>query len=153
MIFISLAERPEKIFVRILMVIFGLMCLFTSGWWALFLYRNPENERIFWLATIFLLTFGLYQIYAGLGLAARYIKIDGSLLSIRQNAFLPVRRFNTDSIELLQIRRSDIILKMKGNSSYRLKLGIRYPDLGENIRNQLTAFAEEKNIRIEYNYE
>ncbi|MEZ5012091.1 MAG: hypothetical protein R2744_11145 [Bacteroidales bacterium] len=83
---ISLDERPEKKFVKILMVVFGIMCLFTAGWWALYLVKNPSNENVFWIATLFLLFFGLYQIYAGLGMATRYILIDKNLFTVRQNS-------------------------------------------------------------------
>lgn len=144
--YISLNERPEKLFVRIMMVIFGLMCLFTAGWWALFLYKNPDNENIFWIATLFLLFFGLYQVYAGLGYATRYIKIEANQLVIRQNAFLKARTFNPGNLESVVIRGGDILFLLKGGERFRLKIGIRYPGTGEKIRNHIITFAEANGI-------
>lgn len=150
--YISLDLRPEKLFVRVLMVIFGFMCLFTSGWWALFIIRNPDSQNGFWAATIFLVLFGLYQIYSGLGKAEKYITIDNDKLTIRQHSFLMAKEFSPLTLDHIEIRRMDILFILKNDSKYRLKLGLKYPDLGESIRDEITIFANENNLRIEYNY-
>jgi len=147
--YLNLSERPENLFVRIMMVIFGIMCLFTSGWWALYLLRNPGNEKSFWIATIFLFLFGLYQVYAGLGYARRYIKSEGDKLEVKQNALLRTRTFKKDILEKVEIRSADILIKSKDGARYRLKIGIRYPELGEKIRNMVISYAEINNINIE----
>jgi hypothetical protein len=149
---IELDERPEKKVVKALMVVFGIMCLITSGWWAIFLLKSPENQNIFWGATLFMLAFGSYQVYAGLGFAARYIIFDGEDMTIRQNSLLPPKKFTSHYIENIEIRRMDILIIMKDSSRYRLKLGLKYPDLGESIRDEITLYANEKEVRIEYNY-
>lgn len=47
----------------------------------------------------------------------------------------------------------DILLKFQNESKFRIKLGLRYPSLGETIRDELVHFCEEHDIRIVYNYE
>lgn len=151
--YLSLDERPEKKAVSILMVVFGILCLFTSGWWAVFLIRVPENENIFWVGTLFLFLFGLYQIYAGLGYAKRYIKLQGKEISIRQNSFLTQKEFSAPLLKSITIHSTTIIFEPEQGKSYTLKLGIRYPDLGENIKNTLIKFAELHKIELLYKYD
>ena len=110
-IYLSLDERPEKKAVSILMVIFGFLCLGTSGWWAIFIVNTPEQRGSFWIATLFLFLFGLYQIYAGLGYARRYAKINGKIIILRQNSFFSAKQFSTDEISEVAIRSADILFK------------------------------------------
>jgi len=149
--YLNFSERPENLFVRILMVIFGILCLFTSGWWAVYLLKTPNNDKSFWVATLFLFLFGVYQIYAGLGYARRYIKIDGANIEIKQNAFTRASRFNHGMVETVEVRSADILFRLTGAKEYRLKIGIRYPELGEKIRKMVISFAEKNSITLEFN--
>lgn len=151
--YFSLDERPEKGFVSTLMVIFGILCLGTSGWWAYFLVSSPDQQNMFWVATIFLFLFGAYQIYAGLGFARRYIKICGSKIRLRQNSFFPPVDLESGLISLITIRSADVVFKYDREKSYKLKLGIRYPDLGENIKTEIITYAESNKIEVFYKYD
>jgi hypothetical protein len=151
--YISLDERPEKKVVKFFMVVFGVLCIFTAGWWTLFLVKNPENEKVFWLATLFLFAFGIYQVYAGFGKAARYIITDRDLLTIKQNSFLGPVKFKANDINRVIIERGQITLSTRDEKLFHLKLGIKYPDLGESIKSEIVSFAEEYNIGIEYKYD
>jgi len=151
--YLTLDERPEKGFVSILMVIFGILCLGTSGWWAYFLISSPGQSNIFWAATLFLLIFGAYQVYAGLGYARRYIEIKGAGIRIRQNSFLPARVLAAGIISNITIRSADILFKYNRDRSFKLKLGIRYPDLGENIKAEIIRYAESNSIEVLYKYD
>ena len=150
-IYIPLDDNSDKKHIRILMVIFGFFCLFTSGWWATYILKSPESEKVFWLATIFLFLFGLYQVYAGLGYAKRYISIKGPDIIIRQNGFLKPVILNPDVIEKIEIGSMDIIFRRKGKNRLRLKLGLKYPDLGQNIKDQVVLYGENNDIEIFFN--
>ncbi len=150
---ISLGEREEKPIVRIFIVIFGLLCILTAGWWTVFLIRYPDNEKIFWAGSLFLLLFGLYQVYSGLGYAKRYIRRMNSTLFVRQNSLLPVREIKSENIKQLEVRPMDMVFHMEGSSRLRLKLGMRYPDLGQKVKDFVLSFAEESNIDIFYKNE
>ncbi len=150
---ISLGEKENKALVRILIVIFGLLCIFTAGWWTVFLIKYPENEKIFWAGSIFLLLFGVFQVYSGLGYAKRYIKRENGNISIRQNSLLPAKRLNAEEIKQLEIRLYDMVLHMNDSSRVRIKLGIKYPDLGQKVRNFIIDYAEDNKIEIFYKNE
>ena len=148
--YISLGERENKLAVRIMIIIFGLLCIFTAGWWTVFLLRYPDNEKIFWAGSIFLLLFGLYQLYSGLGYARKYVKRENSNISIRQSSLLPARKLGSEQIKQLEIRSYDMVLHLNDLSRMRIKLGLRYPDLGQEVRDFIIEYAEDNNIEIFY---
>jgi hypothetical protein len=150
---ISLGEREDKLLVRIIIVIFGIMCIFTALWWAVFLIKFPDNEKIFWAGSIFLLLFGIYQVYAGFGFARRYIRIDNTNIIIRQNSLLPPRKIRAGEITQLEIRTYDMVFHINDSSRLRIKLGLKYPDLGQRVRDFITDYAKTNNIEIFYKNE
>ena len=151
--YLSLDEKPEKKAVSVLMVVFGALCLFTAGWWAVFMIKVPENDNIFWAGTTFLFLFGIYQIYAGLGYARRYIKIDDKDIIIRQNSFFSPTSFSAPMISSIIIRSMDIIFELETGKRQKLKLGLRYPDLGENIKKAIIDYAALHGIEVFYKYD
>jgi len=149
--YLNLSERPENMFVRTLMVIFGILCLFTAGWWAFYLYSNPGDDNSFWFATLFLFFFGLYQVYAGLGYARRYLRTDGERIEIKQSALPRTNNFTPAMIESIELRRMDILIKLNGGERCRIKIGIRYPELGDKLRNMVISYSENNSVALEYN--
>ena len=151
---ISLDDRPEKRMVRIIMVIFGFLCLFTSSWWTVYLLKLPDNNNnMFWVATLFLFLFGLYQIYSGLGFAARYMIFEEKTFIVRQNSLSVPKKFMSDDIKTVEIGPNDISLLFNDGKRYRIKLGLKYPDLGENIKKNIIEFATERKIGIFYKHQ
>ena len=150
---ITLGEREDKPVVKVLIVIFGILCLFTAGWWTVFLIKYPDNENIFWAGSIFLFLFGLYQIYAGLGKAKRYIQKENDTLVTRQNSLLPAKKFEAKKIKQLEVRSMDMLIHSDEGSKYRIKLGLKYPDLGQTIKDFIIGFAEENDIEVFYKNE
>lgn len=150
---ILMGEREDKLLVRIIVIIFGILCIFTGGWWAIFLIRYPDNEKIFWAGSIFLLLFGIYQIYAGLGFARRYVTRKNGVIIIRQNGLLPARKIQSGNITQLEIRNHDMVFHMNDSTRFRVKLGLKYPDLGQRVSVFIMEYAEANKIEIFYNNE
>lgn len=151
--YISLDEKPEKGIVLTLMVVFGILCWITALWWAYYLIKNPDQQGSFWAATIFLFLFGAYQVYAGLGNARRFLETDGSLITIRQNSFLPRKQFEAALVDHITIRSMDVIFAYNKTRKHKLKLGIRYPDLGEEIKKVIIDYAGSNKIELFYSYD
>lgn len=150
---ISLGEREDKLAVRIIIIIFGLVCIFTAGWWIVFLIKNPDNEKIFWAGSIFLFLFGAFQVYSGLGYARRYVKREDGILTLRQNSLLPAKKISPDQVKHLEIRTYDMLIHLVDGPGIRIKLGLRYPDLGQKVRDFITGYAKDNNIEIFYKNE
>lgn len=147
---IFLGEREDKPFIRILAIVFGVLCIFTAVWWAVFLIRYPDNEKIFWAGSIFLLLFGIYQVYSGLGYARCYISREHGNIIVRQNSLLPARKIQSGQVTRLEIRSYDMVFHLNNSSRFRIKLGLKYPDLGQKVRDFITDYAESNNIEISY---
>ncbi|MDZ7739778.1 MAG: hypothetical protein U5K32_12070 [Bacteroidales bacterium] len=150
---ILLGEKEDKPLVKIMVIIFGIMCIITAGWWTVFLIRYPDNENIFWAGSIFLLLFGLYQLLSGLGYTKRYISRTNGELLIRQNSLMPVKNLQASQLRQLEIRSMDMVLHGHNSSRLRIKLGIRYPDLGQQVKEFVIRWAEDNNIEIFYKNE
>jgi len=150
---IYLDDKSEKKSIRNITVIFGFMCILTGGWWAVFLIRYPDNDNSYWAATAFLLLFGLYLIYDGLGYARRYIYREAGSIHIRQNSLLPKKNIEASTIEKIEIRSMDLVFIFKDKQRFRLKLGLKYPDLGQKIKDYIVQFAEETGIELFYKHE
>ncbi len=150
---ILLGEKEDKPLIKIMVLIFGIMCIITAGWWTVFLVRYPDNENIFWAGSIFLLLFGLYQLLSGLGYTKRYISRTNSELLIRQNSLMPARKMQASHLKQLEIRSMDMVLHGQDSSRLRIKLGIRYPDLGQQVKEFVIRWAEDNNIEIFYKHE
>lgn len=150
---ILLGEREDKPLVKIMVIIFGIMCIITAAWWTVFLVRYPDNENIFWAGSIFLLLFGLFQLLSGLGYTKRYISRTNGGLVIRQNSLMPAKRLEASGLRQLEIRSMDMVLHGHGSSRLRIKLGIRYPDLGQQVKEFVTAWADDNDIEIFYKNE
>jgi len=150
---ILLGEREDKPLIRIIVIIFGIMCVFTAGWWAIYLIKYPDSEKIFWAGSIFLLLFGIYQVYAGLGFAKRYIKKENNNLIIRQSSLLPPKNIKAQDISSLVIRTYDIVINLANNSRIRIKPGLKYPEQGQKVINLITDYAKENNIEVSYKNE
>ncbi len=150
---ILLGEKEDKPLVKIMVIIFGIMCIITAGWWTVFLIRYPDNENIFWAGSIFLLLFGLYQLLSGLGHTKRFIRRTNGELVIRQNSLMPAKKLEASQLKQLELRSMDMVLHSHASSRLRIKLGIRYPDLGQQVKEFVTAWAEDNNIEIFYKNE
>lgn len=150
---ILLGEKENKILVRIVVFIFGLLCIFTAGWWTVFLIKYPDNEKIFWAGSIFLFLFGIYQIYSGLGYAKRYLKKEGENIIIRQNSLLPAKKIRRDHITYLEIRPFDMVIHLNNSKRIRIKPGLKYPVQGQRIMGFLSEYAEINKIKIIYKNE
>lgn len=148
--YLSLDEKPERGFVRILMILFGALCLATSGWWAYYLLSAEGVQSSFWAATIFLALFGIYQVYAGLGYAARYLEIKDNTLIVKQLAILPRKVFIPEDIDYFKIGPTDIEIRLLSGKRFRLRLGIRYPERSEEVKRLVEDYANSFEKKVDF---
>jgi hypothetical protein len=81
----SLETKETNRFVKYAQIVFGVVCILTSAWWIVFILSS-DGQNNYWVATLFMLFFGAFQIYSGLGYAERYVEIHNMELIIKQNA-------------------------------------------------------------------
>jgi hypothetical protein len=144
----SLEAKESNRFVKFAQIIFGAVCIITSAWWVVFILKSGEGNN-YWVATLFMLFFGLFQILSGLGHASRYVEFSNEEVIIKQNSIglpdrMPVKEIS--SIEMLPL---SVKFSLKSGRKRTLRFGVTYTDLIDTIKDELEIFAREKNISIE----
>jgi len=149
----SLDIRENNLFTRIVLIIFGSVCILISGFWLIFNLKASGNEGAQWVTIIFLAGFGLYQIYSGLGYAARFIEVDQEKIKLKTNPVLPAREILPASVERIESFPLNIIFHLKPEGKVRLRFGTTYPEKIDTIKDSVSAFAGLNNIPVEIKVE
>jgi hypothetical protein len=144
----SLEAKESNRFVRIAQIIFGALCIITAAWWVVYILKSGDGNN-YWVATLFILFFGIFQIYSGLGYASRYVEFGNSEMIIKQNSIgLPYRLPVTEISNIVMLPLSVKFILKSGRTKI-LRFGITYSDLIDSIKDALVAFAADKNIPLE----
>ncbi|MBK7713516.1 MAG: hypothetical protein IPJ37_23270 [Bacteroidales bacterium] len=73
--YFSLGASETNTIIKIIRILFGLVCIAIAIFWIIFNIRAAGAERSVWITVVFLSGFGLYQIWAGLGRTEKFIRI------------------------------------------------------------------------------
>jgi hypothetical protein len=144
----SLEAKESNRFVRIAQIVFGAVCIITSAWWIVFILKS-EGTNNYWVATLFMLFFGLFQIYSGLGHASRYVEISDEELIIKQNSIGLPDRMPAAEISNIEMLPLSVKFHLRSGRKRTLRFGITYSDFIDSIKDALVDFAGEKNIPLE----
>ncbi len=144
----SLETRETNKFVRYAQIVFGVVCLITAGWWSVYLTQSDSGGD-YWIATLFLLGFGLFQIYSGLGYAARYVEISDRQIIIKQASIGTPDLLPVSDIAAIEILPLSVNFKLRSGKKKTLRFGIAYTDYIDDIKDAVAQLAENRNILIE----
>jgi len=144
----SLETKETNKFVRYAQIVFGVICLITAGWWAVYL-TSSDNGGDYWIATLFMLGFGLFQIYSGLGYAARYVEISDNQIIIKQTSIGTPDLLLVSDIFGIEILPLSVNFTLRSGKKKTLRFGIAYTDYIDDIKDAVVLLAESKNISIE----
>ncbi len=136
--------------VRIIRIIFGSGCIVIAVFWMIFNLKSVKPDRSLWITVTFLTGFGLYQIWAGLGRAARFIEISREMIRLKKNSILPVREIRASEIKKIEVFPLNLIIYFhRGNKKTILRFGNTYSDITSLIKDEIDQFAQENNILLE----
>jgi len=144
----SLETKETNKFVRYAQIVFGVICLITAGWWAVYLTKS-DNGGDYWIATLFMLGFGLFQIYSGMGYAARYIEISDNQLIIKQNSISTPDFLLVSDISKIEILPLSVNFYLRSGMKKSLRFGIAYTDYIDDIKEAILELSEKNNITLE----
>lgn len=145
----SLDLREPVRWTEIIQLIFGIVCLVIAILLLISLSRSESPERSSLTGIAFLFIFGIYQIWAGIGYARKFIEFEGSLLNLKINSIGKVKHIQSSEIEGIDVYPMNIIFRLNNNSKINLRFGTNMPERNEEIVNELVAFAEANNITFE----
>jgi hypothetical protein len=148
--YFSLGQAENSKMVKILQVVFGVLCTGIAVFWMIFNLRSIHSAGAGWVTIIFLGGFGLYQIYTGFGFSKRFIKISPDNICIKKAIMLPAKNISAGELERVELFPFNIILLLKTGKRVMLRLGASYQETNEKIKDEILTFGELNSISVEF---
>jgi hypothetical protein len=147
--YFSLGVVDKSPIIKIIRIVFGVVCLIVAGYWISFNINTLKTDWTLWITIIFLTTFGLYQIWSGLGRATRFIEIHKDAIHIKKNSIMPVVKLTVADMEKIEIYPLNIIFFMKPKKRILLRFGTTFHEQNEIILDEIIGFAELNDVPFE----
>ncbi|MEI6047416.1 MAG: hypothetical protein WCS03_00830 [Bacteroidota bacterium] len=145
----SFATTESSRFVKIIRIIFGLVCISVAVFWLVFNIKSFKTDGMLWITIIFLSGFGFYQIWSGLGLATKFIEIGTDYIRLKKNPVLPHKAITAQEIERIELFPMNMIFFLKSGKRIMLRFGALYQDRNKNIKDEIIIFADINKIPYE----
>jgi hypothetical protein len=114
----------------------------------IFNIRSVKADRILWITVLFLSGFGLYQVWAGLGRASRFIQISSDKIILKKNSLLPLKGMASSEIKKIEVFPLNLIFYFQKGGKIILRFGTSYTDNIVPIKDGIEEFAAINNIDI-----
>ncbi len=147
--YFSLDTRDDNRLTRIFRVILGILCIAIAIYWSVFNLRTVKQYGTQWITVAFLLGFGGYQIYSGLGYARIFIEFLSEKIRLKKNPVLPHKDIPADTIEKIELFPLNVVFFLKSGTKSRLRFGISDPDKIEDIKKNIIEFADSNRVSLE----
>ena len=135
--------------VRILKIVFGVLCIGIAAYWISFNIKSLKSDSSLWITIIFLIGFGFYQVWSGLGRATRFIEIGQDKIRLKKNAIPGPVEITAGNIEKVQIFPLNVIFLLKNGKKVPMRFGTTYYEVNEKIVDEIMQFADINHIPIE----
>ena len=111
--YFALGTEEKNKLVNVLRIVFGIFCISIAIFWISFNIKSLKADSTLWITIIFLTGFGLYQIWAGLGRATRFIETGPEFIRLKKNPIFPAIVLKKDDIEKIELFPLNLIFFMK----------------------------------------
>lgn len=148
-VYFSLDTRDDNRLTRIFKIILGILCIAIAIYWLVFNLLAVKQSGTQWITVAFLVGFGAYQIYAGLGYAGIFIELFSEKIRLKKNPILPLKDIPADLIEKIELFPLNVVFFLKSGGKNRLRFGISDPDKIEDIKKRIIEFADANGLRLE----
>jgi hypothetical protein len=145
----SLETKDDNRFIRITRIIFGLICFAIALFWLMYRVMANQSDSAQWITITFLGLFGAYQVYAGFGLAEKFIEISQEKILLKQNSVFPSIELRTSQITRIDLYPFKVLFLTSPDKTVLLRFGISEPEKVEAIKKSIVRFAEENNLTFE----
>lgn len=147
--YFSLGPTENNLFLKIIRICFGMACIIIAIFWMFYNIRLVKADRSLWVTVAFLSGFGLYQIWAGFGRAARFIEIGRDKIVLRKNSLLPRREMQAAEIKKIEVFPLNLIFYFNNGGKTILRFGTTFTDAIDPIKTGIEQFAITHNINLE----
>jgi hypothetical protein len=145
----SLSTSETNILVKIISILFGVVCITVAIFWLNFNIQSSKTDGTLYITIIFLSGFGFYQIWSGLGRTARYVEIGSDNIRIKKNPILPPVSMSGSEIERIELYPLNVIFFLKSKKRFLLRFGTTYHETCNMVKDEILNFAETNNISLE----
>jgi len=135
--------------VKIIQIIFGILCFIVAVYWLNFNLKTLKTDSTLWITIIFLLGFGFYQVWSGLGRATRFIEISSDLIQLKKTVLLPFVIMSKEEIDKIEVFPFNLKFFLKTNKTINLSLSSSYYETNAAIKDAVIDFAELNLINLE----
>jgi uncharacterized protein YlzI (FlbEa/FlbD family) len=148
-VYFSLETGDDNRLTKTFRVILGLLCVAIALYWTIFNFKSGRPFGTQWITVAFLIAFGAFQIYAGFGLAIKFIEIFSDNIRIKKNSVLPAINISSDQIEKTELFPLKVIFFLRSGKKVLLRFGISDPDKVEEIKSKIVEFADSNGLTLE----
>jgi hypothetical protein len=132
--YFPLGSSDDNRLVKIIQIIFGVVCFAVAIFWMIFNIKSLKTDGTLWITIIFLLGFGFYQIWSGMGRAIRFIEIKADKIRLKRNIVLPAVELPAGEIEKIELFPFNLIFFLKSKKRIFLRFGTTYQETNEKIK-------------------
>lgn len=147
--YFSLGTSENSKAIRIIRIIFGVVCIAISVFWIIFNIKSLKTDGTLWITIVFLTGFGLFQVWAGLGRADRFIEFRTISIRLKKNSFFSPVEMTVSEIERIELFPMNIVFFMRSKKRILLRFGSTFYETNEKVKDELLSFAETNNIPLE----
>ena len=132
-------------------ILLGAVSLVVTGWYFYSIIGTTASGISSLVAMAFLLLFGLWMIFSGLGYTNRYIIVADERITLRQEFYRPPLVFTPGSLRAVEFRPLTIIfITESGNVS--LRLGTYWHENTARILEAVEEFCRNNSVEIKGDY-
>jgi len=148
--YFSLGPSENNRLIKIIQIVFGVVCFAIAAFWLFFNIRSLKADRTLWITITFLTGFGFYQIWSGIGMAARFIEISSDNIRLKKTILLPAVTIDGGEIQKIELYPFNLIFFLKSGKKMLLRFGATYQETNEKIKDEIIRFAERNSIDAEF---
>ena len=148
--YFSLSSVENNRLVKIVQIAFGIACIIVAICWLIFNIRLMKSDGTLWITIIFLIGFGFYQIWSGLGKAIRFIQIGSDIIMLKRTVLLPALEIPSEAIQKIELYPFNLIFFLKEKKKIMLRFSTTYLETNEKVKDEILSFAELNKINIEF---
>jgi hypothetical protein len=145
----SLGPSESSTVIKIIRLLFGLVCIAIAIFWMIFNIRSVKTDRTLWITVLFLSGFGLFQVLAGLGRTTRFIQIGSDKIILKKNSLLPSKEIAASEIEKIEVFPLNLIFYYHKGGKTILRFGTAFTDNIDPIKSGIEEFAAVNNTDLE----
>jgi len=147
--YFSFSPVENSLIIKVIRIVFGIVCIAVAIFWLIFNLKSLNIDWTLWITIIFLVGFGFYQIWTGLGRATRFIEINKDEIRLKKYAVSYPVLMHAGEIDYIEIYPLNVIFFLKSKKRVMLRFGTTYYDQNEKILDEIIAFADSNNITFE----